>query len=423
MATDGDNKYAGPIDAVAVRVPENGMNRIWIVTLAVVIVMVDGFDLQAIGFVAPEIARSWGVAITAFGPVFSAALAGSMAGAMAAGSLTRLLGLRAVLVLSLLLFGGCTLAMAWTDALSSLAMLRFVAGLGLGATIPVVMTIVAANSSARLRATLVVVTLCGQPVGAILGGMLCSHFIPLHGWQFAFYLGGALPLLLILPVLSISWSADLEPTQSSAGNRLPDLFSERLRATTLLLWGSLFLSSLLLYIVVSWLPAALRSEGHSLQASVFAISLFNVGGIAGALLLGPLMDRYGPLRVVPPVYVIAAVCLALLDPLMGRQSLFLAMVLLGGLTAYGAGVALGPTTLLLYPLPLRTLGTGWVMGIGRLGAAIGPWGAGLVLESTGAAISRLFYVAAIAAALILLLLTTLARLSRRQAQDDGGLYS
>jgi MFS transporter, AAHS family, 4-hydroxybenzoate transporter len=385
-----------------------------VVSLAVFIVMVDGFDLQAIGFVAPEIARSWGVDIKSFGSVFGAALAGSMLGAMAAGSLARWLGLRAVLILSLLVFGGCTLAMAWADSLQTLATLRFVAGLGLGATVPVVMSIVAVSSSPRYRATLVAVTLCGQPVGAILGGFLCAHFIPLHGWQFAFYLGGVLPLLLIAPVLSVSTAsaAAADREQATANNRWRDLFSEQLCATTLLLWLSVFLSSLLLYIVVNWLPASLRSEGHSLQASVLAISLFNFGGIGGALMLGPLMDRYGPLKVIPPVYAIAAVCLAALDPLKSLKTWFFAAALLSGLTAYGAGMSLGPTTLLLYPPALRTLGTGWVMGVGRLGAAIGPWGAGLLMTSMGFAISRLFYVAAAAAVLVLLLLMVLARVPR-----------
>lgn len=396
--------------------PNNGLAHapkdktdVFVVVLAVIIIMVDGFDLQAIGFLAPEIARSWGLDISAFGPVFSAALAGSMIGAMAAGSATRQVGLRMVLILSLALFGGCTLAAAWTHSLTSLTALRFVAGLGLGAVVPVVMSIVADHSSARLRATLVVLALCGQPIGAILGGALCARLMPVYGWQFAFILGGVLPLLLIGAVLLLPRSKAVSTgALALAGpSRVRDLFAGDVVTTTVLLWVAAFLTVFFVYIIVNWLPSALRSHGYSLETSVLAISLFNFGGIAGALLLGTLMDRYGPLRVVPVAFVIAAISMALLDASRAAPMYFLPASFMTGFAGYAGSMCLGSLTLMLYPRSLRTTGVGWVMGVGRLGAAIGPLGAGAALAA-GLAIGQLFYFAAAAAMLVAISLVVLA---------------
>jgi AAHS family 4-hydroxybenzoate transporter-like MFS transporter len=382
-----------------------------IILVAIAIIMVDGFDLQAIGFVAPDIARSWSVDIAAFGPVFSAALAGSILGALAAGPWVRRMGLRTVLAVSLAVFGGGTFAAAWASDLLELGALRFIVGMGLGAAVPIVLSLVAAHSPPRIRATALVVTLCGQPVGAILGAALCAHFMPVHGWRFAFYLGGALPLLLIPAVLRIR-EPDARPcAQSEKPGRVRDLFSIDLRKPTLLLWASSFLTVFFVYIIVNWLPSAVRGAGHSLGASVSAIQIFNAGGIAGAILLGVLMDRHGPLRVIPFALGLAGISFASLDVLQATPVLFMTATFVCGLAGYGGSMSFGSLTALLYPAHLRTTGVGWVMGIGRLGAAVGPLGAGLALAA-GVGISRLFYFAAAAAVLVMGLLVTLARVLR-----------
>lgn len=390
--------------------------QILVIVLSVAIVMVDGFDLQAIGFVAPEIAASWSVGIAAFGPVFSAALVGSMLGAMSAGSIARLLGLRHAIVVSVALFGGCTLLTAWSTDLITLTTLRFVTGLGLGAAVPMVMSLIAASCPERLRATLVVVALCGQPVGAIAGGALCARFIPSYGWQFAFYIGGVLPLLLlaaifhVVPKDSPRNHATRFPGAANAG-KLTALFAAEFRTKTLLLWGSVFLGSFFLYIIINWLPSSVRAVGYSLESSVLAIGLFNFGGIAGALILGVLMDRYGALRIVPIAFALAALGIATLDLARPIAPLFFAAAFLSGVAGYGGMTSLGALAAMLYPLDTRTTGIGWAMGVGRLGAAVGPLGTGFALAA-GLEIGRLFYIAATAAAVVALCITLLARRSR-----------
>ncbi len=399
--------------------PLPGAGRsLFVIGLGVSIIMVDGFDLQSIGFVAPEIARDWSQPIASFGPVFAAGLAGTIPGAMLAGPIARFTGVPALLALSLLLFGVGTLATTLVRDLASLAVIRFVVGLGLGAAVPLVMTIVAQNVPLRLRSTMVVVTLCGQPIGAIAGAELCARIIPAYGWQVAFLLGGVLPLLLLPLILFLPRGGETSRNPApGARGRVRDLFGQDLRMTTLLLWATIFLTVLATYIIINWLPGILRDEGRPLEISIRAMSLFNAGAIAGAILMGIGIDRFGGFRVMPPVLLLAALSLVALDLVRGDLSLFLLACGLSGLFAGGAGAAMGGLTIALYPEAVRTTGTGWVMGVGRLGGAAGPLGVGLALAA-GLDGHRLFLIAAVSIALGSLALFVLGR--HRASRLAGG---
>jgi MFS family permease len=192
-----------------------------------------------------------------------------------------------------------------------------------------------------------------------------------------------------------------------------DLFGKDWGATTLLLAGCAFCANFFLYLVINWLPGSLRSVGYSLQESVWAISAFNAGGILGSLLVAAASDRRGALRVLPPLFLLAAVSLALLDVSQSSLPFLLAVSFACGLLGYGGAVSLGPLAVSLYPEALRTTGTGCMLGLGRVGGATGPFMAGAVLGAgLGAALrmGRLFYAAALAAVLIAAGLTLLARL-------------
>lgn len=379
------------------------------------IIMADGYDMQSIGFVAPEIARNWGLSLAALGPAFAAALAGAIPGAMMAGPVAKHMGRRPLLAAALLLFGGGTIGCVYADSITVLAAIRFFVGLGLGAAIPLVMSIAAQNVPDRWRATLITVVLCGQPIGAIAGAALCARLIPAYGWQSAFWLGGLVPLLLMLTVFLLPASPPAANTRASAlhpagGASSPRLFSPKLQATTWLLSATAFFAVFLLYVVVNWLPGTMRASGHSLQDSLLAISLFNFGGIAGAVIVGMLVDRIGPFKVVAPAYLLAAVALAGLAGAQNDLPLLLLAALISGLAAYGCGVCLGSLTILLYPPSLHASSAGWVLGVGRVGAALGPVGIAFAL-SLGLIPGQTFYFASAAAVLAAACLLALATVS------------
>jgi AAHS family 4-hydroxybenzoate transporter-like MFS transporter len=383
-----------------------------VVVLGFAIIMVDGYDLQSIGFVAPEIARSEGYALTQFAPVFAAGLFGTIPGAMGAGPLARILGERTILALSLAVFGMASLGCAFAEDLNQLAALRFVVGIGVGAAVPLTMSIVAANTSARFRATLVTLTLCGQPFGAILGAALCAWLIPQYGWQSAFIVGGVAPFVLIAFVFLVPRLAHGATAQGR--ERVRDLFAPHLVATSLLLWAAAFLSVLLLYLIVNWLPGIVRGAGNSLEQSLLIISIFNAGGIVGALGIAALIDRFGVFKVAPAVFLIAAGFIASLSLTVHAFGALQVAALLSGVAGYGGGASIGAMAVLLYPATLRTTGAGWTLAIGRFGAAIGPFAAASALEA-GLAPENLFYGAAVAALFASILMFVLAALGAGRA--------
>src|SRR6478735_9399335 len=111
--------------------PVGGFQIRLLATCAAVLFL-DGFDTQAIGFVAPALAREWGVTKVALGPVFSAGLFGLMIGALLLGPLADRVGRKKIIIVSTVAFGLGALVTTLVQDVSSLIVIRFLTGLGLG---------------------------------------------------------------------------------------------------------------------------------------------------------------------------------------------------------------------------------------------------------------------------------------------------
>lgn len=385
-----------------------------IVLLCALVAMLDGFDTQAIAFVAPVVAAQWGLQVSAFGPVFGAGLAGLMVGALVFGPAADRWGRRRVIIVTTAMFGVLTLLTAWATQLPMLLALRFLTGLGLGGAMPNIIALTAENSPARSRATMVSLMFCGFPLGAVLGGLIAAKMIPLAGWESTFWLGGLLPLLL-LPALA-AWLPESQPAASAATAQprsVARLFSREHRTRTLLLWLVFFMNLLLLYFLVNWLPSLLRQAGVPLDKAIVSTALLNLGGIAGALLFARLSDRYGPYKVLPLAYLAAAACTVAIGRSTGAGfAPLMAMVTLTGLAVIGAQISINALAAASYPAEMRSTGVGWALGIGRAGSIVGPVVGGMLL-ATGLSTAPLFAIAAIAAVIAGLAVLLLARNAAR----------
>lgn len=383
-----------------------GRFQIGIVVACAVIAMIDGFDTQVIGLVAPEIAKAWHSAPAAFGPVFGASLFGGLLGGLFFGFLCDRLGRRPSLVVAMTLFGVLTLATPWTRTIAQLTTLRFLTGFGLGGAFPCIIALTSEYAPARLRASIVSWMFCGFPLGAIAGGVIAAFVLPTTGWQSLFMLGGVIPLVLVpLVILGMPesvrfmalrgqtvaiwrvlsamrlddrWSGELGVVLAPKAVPVTSLFRHDRAIGTLLIWATLFLSLLMAYFLLNWLPLVARSTGIGLQGSVLAVAALNAGTVIGCLVLGPLANRRpGPL--LGGAYAAGAVAITLIGQSGHSSAMLLATSFAAGFFATGAQLCTIAFGAAFYETQVRATGVGWSMGVGRVGGVLGPIFGGLLI--------------------------------------------
>jgi MFS transporter, AAHS family, 4-hydroxybenzoate transporter len=377
------------------------------------LLFLDGFDTQAIGYVAPALLQEWGASRAQLGPVFSFGLAGLMLGALVAGPVADRLGRKPVLIGCAVIFGALTICCAVARSLEWLMVLRFLASLGLGGVMPNGIALVAESTPDRLRGRLVTILVCGFSLGAAAGGYLAAWLIPAFGWRAVFLLGGVLPLVLV-PALMLMLTESVgfiearrrqSPTDgaSSVGAEPSSasplmLFSPGLAGVSSCLWIAFFMNLVLLYFLSNYLPTILQAAGLPLEDAVRATGLYQIGGLVGAICLGWLIDRV-PARIVISVALAAACVFVLLIASVPNDVFFVSLGTLGaGFCVVGGQIGANAFAGLIYPTAVRATGVGWALGVGRLGSVIGPMLVSALLVA-GWSLSSVFYAACVPALL------------------------
>src|SRR5262245_42883867 len=168
------------------------------ILLCSLVLLLDGFDTQAMGFLVPPIAEELGIPLSAFGPVLSAGLFGLMLGAMGSGPIADRWGRKWAIIVSSLVFGSFSLLTPQADTISELVTLRFLTGLGRGGAMPNVVALASEYAPKRLQPILVTLIFVGMGGGAVLASLVGGALIPIWGWRSVFYVGGILPIALAL---------------------------------------------------------------------------------------------------------------------------------------------------------------------------------------------------------------------------------
>jgi MFS transporter, AAHS family, 4-hydroxybenzoate transporter len=404
-----------------------GMFQIRVLLICATVLFIDGFDTQAIGYVAPAVAQEWKLPRGALGPVFSAGLFGLMIGALVFGPLADRIGRKRIIVASTAAFGiGTLLTMLAQDAVWLMA-LRFLTGLGLGGAMPNAVAVTSEFSPHRRRATMVMAMFAGFSIGAALGGLLAAALIPAFGWRSVFLVGGIAPLLLVpfllhaLPesirYLALAGGRDREVAgllrrvtpearlaadirfvvQEPKLSGLPvlHLFTEQRSAVTLLLWIVFFMSLLDLYLLSNWLPTVLNDLGVSVSVAAAIGAMLQVGGVVGTFTLGYFIDRFS-FRALAFTYVCAAVAVAAIGLTSHSIGLVTFAIFAAGFCIVGGQIGSNALTATFYPTAIRSTGVGWALGIGRIGSIVGPLIGGIML-ARNMETQPLFAVAAIPA--------------------------
>jgi AAHS family 4-hydroxybenzoate transporter-like MFS transporter len=377
--------------------------------LCFVVVAIDGFDTAIIGFIAPAIRAEWGLALSQLGPLFAAGLFGLMVGAFAAGPLADRYGRKTLLIASMVLFGGASLASAFANGLPSLTWLRFLTGIGLGGAMPTTITIASEYCPRARRSSLVTLMFCGFTIGSGMGGFIASQVLPLYGWRALLIGGGVAPLVLapvlawVLPesvrylvmlgtaqdrirrvLLRIAPTANLQRATfvgaaASTVSPVRQLFGGGLFTGTVLLWLSFFMSLLVVYFLTNWMPTLIQQTGASLANAARMAAMFQIGGTLGAIIVGRLMDRFEPHRVLCGIYVGGAASIILISLSTRTPVLMTCAVFAAGFCISGGQVGANALSAAFYPTPYRATGVAWANGIGRGGSIVGSLLGGILL--------------------------------------------
>ena len=385
----------------------------WLVFLTALTIVFDGFDNQLLGVALPTIMREWSVGRAAFAPVVSLGYLGMMIGGTLGGYAGDRIGRRNALLGCMLLFGATTIVVAGVHDVSTLAMLRLLAGIGLGGAMPNAAALAAEYVPLRQRPFAVTLAIVCVPVGATLAGFAAIAALPTVGWRGLFLIGGATPIVgaLILAFLlpesprfllrhPSRWpelaalltrmghpapaGATFVQPQSSAAGGAPSvtaIFGPELRRDTFALLASFFSCLFAVYLGFSWLPAIISGAGLHTSVASTGLTAFNLGGVVGALIGGRLLTRFGS-RVIMVGMASAAVVCALIMSRMTIAADSAVLPILIMLTLTGGLINAVQTTMFalaahVYPTAIRAGGVGSVAAFGRLGAILvgyaGPW--------------------------------------------------
>jgi AAHS family 4-hydroxybenzoate transporter-like MFS transporter len=376
-----------------------------IVLLSFLVMLSDGYDLQAVSLAGPGLVQSWHLERAALGPVFSASLFGMLFGGPLFAYVGDRFGRRPAIIWASLLYGFVTLIAAFATSVDELIVLRFITGIGLGGLPANCIALNAEFAPKRVRATLIVLMYLGVTIGSMLPAAVTAILGHGYRWEILFYIGGIAPIVIaaiefmFLPE-SIKFLVihrksrdrvvklvhELQPGLAIGGDTqfiIPDegpkktgflvrqLFGGGLAGITLAIWLLYIVNLMVNFFLHSWMPILFRDIGMSVSEMGTATAMYDVGGILGALVASRLLDRIGIvvlaaffLIACPFVYVIGTPGLSVV--------MVAAAVFVTGFCIVGIQLGLSATVGLIYPTAIRANGAGWASSIGRFGAILGP---------------------------------------------------
>jgi AAHS family 4-hydroxybenzoate transporter-like MFS transporter len=411
---------AGILDTDTI-INENRISRLQIMVgvLGAAILFVDGFNTQVIGYIAPQIAKNWNIPRDVLGWILAADKVGLLIGYLFVAPLSGYFGHKRVAIGCIVAFGLLAWLTTVADNTVELFALRLLTGIGLGGALPSGVVLTGEYFPKHRRSSSITFIYCGFSFGQGSAGEVANAVLQPYGWQAAILIGGGLALALAA-ILAVFLPESLEylvnrggrpqtaakilhriapnvaigpETQLVAGARdgatltiwqlFPKLFHAGRTFGTLVIWLALGMNLIVNTSLQVWLTKILQDAGFDQHTAIIATEASFAAGIVGAFIIGPLIDRFGPYRVMGSLFVVGALF-----------SLFIGMSLSWAVAAtiiaasFGSGfctsgVQKGGNALSVYfyPVALRSTGLGWGLGIGRIGAIIGPLAVGYLLTS------------------------------------------
>ncbi len=368
---------------------------------------IEGIDLQSMGLAAPKLGPEFHLAPSQLGLVLTASPIGLFFGSFLGGRLADVWGRKIALIIAMLVFGAFQLSTVAAPGYEALIAIRFACGLGLGGALPNLIALTSEASGGRNGILNVVITAAGMPTGGALASYIAFTGGATGDWRTIFYVGGIAPLVLA-PVMAVVLKEsqvfrEARAAATAAGRRINTfvaLFGDGRAAATLLLWVAFFFTTVVTYLLLNWLPVLMVAKGFSRPDAFFIQILFNLGSVVGSIFLGWLMQRK------PSRWVLMLCYAGLAAGLVGMAAMGKDLTLASTEVALVGGFLLGAQYILyglspsFYRSSERGTGTGAAVALGRLGSAMGPTLAGVLIaggRSATEVLQALLPVTAIAA--------------------------
>lgn len=384
-----------------------------VIALCFLILTVDAYDIVAIGYAAPSLIGEWHITKAQLGTAMSAGVLGMTAGALLGGPVSDRSSPKRVLIIMMMTSAIGSILTALAGSVAVLAGLRFITGLGLGAAMPVALTVVYEYTPTRRGPLLVNFVNCGVMLGAAACGLVAAVLVPAFGWASIFVVGGVIPLVLAVVsifvlseplrfMVSRGWSSERvatvlrriapdtsfdgahfmlsEDVETQQKQGVSVILSRGFRFGTLMLWCAYFCAAFVFYLLNGWMPLLLGGSGMTTSQASFITSLFSLGGVGGTLYLGWLMGRFEKNSVVAIAVAGGALALWLLGEQKGNLMLLAVSTFAAGVCVNGAVMSMAALAASFYPTSGRATGVSWMTGMGRFGGMLGPVAGGLMLK-------------------------------------------
>ncbi|WP_077145528.1 MFS transporter [Sphingopyxis sp. KK2] len=388
--------------------------QIVVVALCIALNALDGFDVLAISFAAPGIAEEWGVDKATLGIVLSMELLGMAAGSVLIGNVADRVGRRPTILACLIVMAIGMYAAMHAEGVTSLSVVRFLTGIGIGGMLSSTSAMVAEFSNDKRRGLNVALNIAGYSTGAILGGLLASRLLAETGdWRSVFMLGAIasaamIPLAFFFLPESIESLIARRPAGAlervnhtlarighAPAEALPPVPAEVLKPSitslfgpgfariTILLTIAYFAQILFFYYIQKWVPKIVVDMGFDAAQAGRVLVAANVGNLAGAVLIGLASQRFNLRPLVAGAMLAGFVAIALFGVAGADLTRLSITVAIAAFFINAGVVGMYPLLAQAYPAALRASGTGFVIGIGRGGSALGPVVAGALFASGG----------------------------------------
>jgi AAHS family 4-hydroxybenzoate transporter-like MFS transporter len=390
-----------------------GTFQIMLFALCAMSLIMDGYDVQAMGYVAPAVIPELGMSGAQLGTVLAAANFGVLFGSLLFTMLADKVGRRPVLIFGTFFYALMTILTARAHSADELLLLRFIGGVGMGSIIPNASALIGEYSPHTKRVTLIMTITVGFTAGAAIGGFVAAGLMPHFGWRSVFYVGGAIPLVVgalmvfwlpeSLQFLVVrgkhervaQWLERIEPTapagpeveyvvpeQSKGGVPVVHLLRDGRAPVTLLYWLVNFTNLVNLYFLAGLLPTILNQHGLSSSVSAAIGGLLQGGGLIGTFGLAWFIAKKGFTPMLTVTFAVAAAAVAAIGSqfVLAAVPLLTLVVFVAGWSVIGAQPGLNAFGATYYPTYMRSTGIGWGLGIGRVGAIVAPLIGGVLLD-------------------------------------------